>query len=69
MIGRLSRKPSTLREPDSSMDAGGYTYALHRTLDQADGIDDAIRITILNYMHGQLGLSLRFCEDRVRVER
>jgi SAM-dependent methyltransferase len=49
-------------------DTAGYHYDRRRDLGSAIDVEDAIRMSVLNYMHDQLGLSIELCEERVRIE-
>jgi len=46
----------------------GYEYDRSLSLEDAESIRDAIRVTVVNYLHHQLGWPLERCEERVRQE-
>ncbi len=46
-----------------------YDYVTPRSIYHAENVDDAIQITVWNYMHDQLGWSDEACHQRVTIER
>jgi len=46
----------------------GYNYETLESISSAHGTDAAIRATVINYLHHQLGLDMEDCEDRIRME-
>lgn len=46
----------------------GYAYARVLPIDEAHSDEEAIRMSVLNYMHHQLGWSIDQCEVRVQDE-
>ncbi|MEL6545570.1 MAG: class I SAM-dependent methyltransferase [Myxococcota bacterium] len=46
----------------------GYNYPTPRSLESARDFSEAVRFTILNYFHEQLGWSIAECEERVKHE-
>lgn len=64
----LDKRVQRQARSQASVGTAGYEYNVPVPLDEALDVHDAIRVTVINYMHHQLGWPLEKCEARVQLE-